>query len=725
MSPSQQLTIEQALSKAKKAAKQGDTAIAVKLYNAILQKQPNHSIAKKGLRKLQEAQNKSSEAGTSNPSQDQITVLVNLYNSGQMTETEQACRELLQAYPQSPVATNILGVSLIGQGRLQEAVASFDKAIQIKPDYTEAHFNRGNALKQLGQLDDAVKSYGESIQLKPDFIDAYYNRGNTLKELGNLDGALFSYNEAIRLKPDYAEAYNNQGNTLKELGHREEALKSYLKAIEFKPDYATAYNNCGALLKVLRQPDKAIENYDKAIKLEPDNADAYNNKGSVLAELEQLDSAIASCNKAIQLDPDFPEAYNNRGSIHFKLGHMNEAIQNFDLSIQLKPDYAIAYNNRANALKALGQLKEAYKSYEKAVEFKPDYAEAHLSLALSRKYSPDDPHAGLMENLLTNSELIESDRTHLYVALAKISEDIGNYDDSFSYLEKANLRRSQELDYSIDNDRQLFARIKEVFSAKGVPLVKVSEVGPHIRPLFIIGMPRSGTSLVEQILATHSKVHGAGELETIGTLMSPIISSHSDEAFNQDKAALFANKITSLRHSYLEALALLNVPETVVVDKMPYNFLFVGFILSAFPNAKIIHLGRDPIATCWSIYKHFFVNKSNGYAYDMDNLAEYYSLYRGLMSFWRELFPESIYELCYEHLTENQEEQSRKIFEFCELDWEEQCLEFYKTERAVKTASAAQVRQKMYKGSSEAWRKYEKHLQMLINSLQDHTKVTN
>jgi len=738
-------------------------------------------------------QNKSLETEHSGPPQGQISALVNLYNSGQMIETEQACRELLQAYPQSLVVLNVLGGALSGQSKLKESVQVFEKAIQLKPDFINGHYNRGNVLKKLGQLDEAVKSYDKAIQLKPDFIDAYRNRGNALNELGDLDAALLSYDKAIQLKPDYAEAYNNRGDALEGLGRLEEALKSYDKAIECKSDYAAAYSNRGVTLKALGLLDKAIEDYDKATQLKPDYAEAYNNKGVALEELAQLDKAMQNFDKAIQLKPDFAEVYNNRGSLHFKLGQMNEAMKDYDKAIRLKPDYAKAYYNRGNALtglaqpnealksydkaiqlapdfseaynnrgsahfelgqmdeamqnfdlanqlkpqyaeahmnrgnasRALGQLKEAIKSYEKAIQFKPDYGEAHLSLAHLKTYNPDDPHTGLMENLLTNSELSELDRMNLYVALAKVREDIGDYDDSFSYLEKANRLRNQELDYTIDNDRQLFARIKETFSVKGVTLDEVSEVKPPIRPIFIIGMPRSGTSLAEQILATHSKVHGAGELEIIGKLMSPITSGHSNDDLNQDKAALTSNEIASLRHGYLESLAALNVPETIIVDKMPYNFLYVGFILFAFPNAKIIHLDRDPIATCWSIYKHFFASKGNGYAYDMGNLAEYYSLYIGLMSFWRELFPESIYELCYEDLTENQEEQSRKILEFCELDWEEQCLEFYKTERTVKTASAVQVRQKMYKGSSKAWRKYENHLQTLINGLQDHRNITN
>ena len=241
------------------------------------------SSAKKGMRKLQKesTQNKSVEAETSNPPQDQITALVNLYNSGQMTETEQACRELLQAYPQSPVVTNILGVSLISQGKLQEALENFDKAIQLKPDFAEAYSNRGVILEQLGQLHEAAASCNQAIQLKPDFAEPYNNRGNVLEKLGQLDEAMQDYDKAIQLKPDYAKAYNNRGIVLEQLGQPGEALTSCNKAIQLKPDYASAYCNHGNALKALGQLDEALESYDKAIQLKPDYAGAYSNLGDV------------------------------------------------------------------------------------------------------------------------------------------------------------------------------------------------------------------------------------------------------------------------------------------------------------------------------------------------------------------------------------------------------------------------------------------------------------
>jgi hypothetical protein len=235
--------------------------------------------------------------------------------------------------------------------------------------------------------------------------------------------------------------------------------------------------------------------------------------------------------------------------------------------------------------------------------------------------------------------------------------------------------------------------------------------------VFIVGMPRSGTTLVEQILASHTKVFGAGELATMGGLLGLFFAHAPGRNSGDSKGPITQLDIDIIRSTYLETLSAMNVSEKTITDKMPMNFLWIGFILSAFPEAKIIRLNRDPMATCWSIYRRFFSSKGNDYGYDMVDLAQFYELYTDLMSFWHEHFPNRIFDICYEDLTANQEDETRKLLDYCELDWQENCLSFHKTKRVVKTASAAQVRQEMYKGSSEVWKKYESYLRPMIESL--------
>ena len=546
---------------------------------------------------------------------DQFNALINLYRSGQLSEAEQTCRELLQSHPQSSMVLCVLGAVLQDLGRLEQAVQSYDKALQIKPDNAGAYYDRGIALQKLGQSEAALKSYDTVIRLKPDFADAYYNRGIANQDLGQLVQAVESFDTAIQIKPDHANAFYNRGMALQKLGQLEAARKSY------------------------------------------------------------------------------------------------------DEAIRLKPDFADACYNRGTALQDLGQLEQAEKSFEKAIQIKPEYAKAHYSLSMLKEYQPQDARTELMESLFTGLEPGESDRLFLCFALAKDYEDLGEYDKSFNYLQEGNRLRQRELNYNIDDDRRLVNRIRENFTAGSLDFEFSPGGDTSIQPLFIVGMPRSGTTLVEQILASHSKVHGAGELEAMGRLASSILLNLPDQKASKGKVQLSRDDIKNVHDAYLEQLVALKVPEKIITDKLPLNFLWIGFILCAYPKAKIIHLNRDPRATCWSIYKQNFSGKENGYAYDLTDLVAFYKLYIDLMSFWRNRFPNTIYDLCYEDLTENQEKETRKLLTYCDLQWEKQCLDFHKTRRIVKTSSVAQVQKKMYQGSSEAWRKYAVHLQPLIKEL--------
>jgi len=314
MSQSQQLTIQQALSRAKKAAKQGKIAVAMEIYNAILQQQPNHPYAKRQLRKLENSSpsDQTKQTHTPNPPQDQVNALINLCSSGQLIKSEQVCRELLQTYPQSLIVMNLLGGALSGQGKLKESIQVFDKVIHLGPDFATAHNNRGNTLEQLGRLNDAVQSYNEAIQLKPDYSEAYYNRGIALAGLGMLDEAVESYDKAIQFKPDFAEAHSNLGTTLQQTGDFSGAIKSYKRAIQISPRYAEAHSNLGI----------------------------------VLQEIGDIAGAIKSCNRAIEINPNYAQAHCNLGNALQENGDPKAAIESYNHALMIKPDYTIARSHK-------------------------------------------------------------------------------------------------------------------------------------------------------------------------------------------------------------------------------------------------------------------------------------------------------------------------------------------------------------------------------------------
>jgi tetratricopeptide (TPR) repeat protein len=547
---------------------------------------------------------------------------------------------------------------------------------------------------------------------------------------GQVQEALDAVETLINDFPNESLLFNICGVFYKEIGQLDEAIKRFKKALAINPNYAEAHNNLGVTLQSLGLMDEAVESYEKATTFKPDYAEAHNNLGATLQELGQLDMATKNYERALAIKPDYAEAHNNLGNIFRELGQPDMALKNYERALAIKPDYAVPHYNLGIVLKEFGQPDTAVKSFEKALAIQPNYVNAHFSLSFLKKFIENDSQITLMQSLLSNSNLSKSDRIRLCFALSKANENLGNQDELFKFLHEGNRLRKEELNYSIDKSKKLFSFIKELFSALPTVIEQSLSFKPSTkRPIFIVGMPRSGTTLVEQIISSHHAVHGAGELTTLPTLIGPIVKDHiTHESIASttigDKKMNIANTnslpeeaFLSIREEYLDALSNLNVPESVITDKLPLNFQYIGFILSAFPEAKIVHLKRDARATCWSNYQCFHLKKENGFSYNLNDLAEFYGLYLEQMDFWHQLYPGKIYDICYEDLTTHQEEETQNLLQYCELDWDENCLNFHKNPRSVKTASSLQVRQKMYQGSSEAWKKHEAYLKPLINSL--------
>jgi tetratricopeptide (TPR) repeat protein len=650
---------------------------------------------------------------------------------GQLDEAVKRFKKALVIYPEYAEAHNNLGVTLQNLGLMDEAVKSYEKAITSKPDYTEAHNNLGLILQDLGLMDEAVISYEKAIASNPEYTEAHNNLGNLFKELKQLDAAVKSYEKVIAIKPDYPEAHYNLGNTLRELGQLETAIKSYEKVIAIKPDYADVHFNLGDTLRNLGQLDEAIKCYEKAISINPDFADVYNNLGISLKILGQLDEAIKCYEKAISVEANFVEAHHNLAVALQQLGQEDKAIKCYKKALAIKPDYYKAHNSLGLAYRELGQINDSINQYEKALVINPDFSAAYYNLSYLKKYTANDPQITKMKSLLSDNKLSRSDRINLCFALAKVNENLDNQDELFKYLYEANRLHKQKFNYSFDKQQKFFTIIKEMFKKK-LPNIEqyLSSEPSTINPIFIVSMPRSGSTLVEQIISSHHEVHGAGELYNLSTIIGRIVSDNLTQGSDIASTWIGDHKINfgnaynlpetaflSIREQYLDVLSNFNVPESVITDKYPMNFLYIGFILTAFPDAKIVHLKRDARATCWSIYRNYLeLNFANNFEY----LAGFYGLYADLMDFWHQLFPGKIYDMCYEDLSINQEEETRKLLQYCELEWDKNCLSFHKNKRAVKTASAEQVRQKMYQGSSEAWKKHEAYLKPLIKALNSY-----
>ncbi|WP_108663410.1 tetratricopeptide repeat-containing sulfotransferase family protein [Acuticoccus kandeliae] len=538
------------------------------------------------------------------------------------------------------------------------------------------------AHQKAGRVNEALAAAARAAAAHPDAMPVHLTHGALRLATGDPRGAIESFTRAIQAQPTCPDPYLQLGHALKAAGETLAALEAFATAIALAPDDAEPRLQRGALLKDLGQHADAVDDFAAVAALRPESADAQNTLGNALARAGRHGDAVAAYRAALRLRPDFPEAHNNLGVALFEMGDPEAA----------RPLYA-----RAIALKA-------------------DYAEAHRNLSLITRYRPGDAHLSQMRALYDGAEIGEPQRMHLAFALFKALDDIDETDEAFACLAAGNRLRAARHPYDAAQVRRTHDGLKAFFGEAGPLPVTVPEPGDRT-PIFIVGMPRSGTTLIEQILASHPAVDSAGEIMAFERALLP----HGEAIRRATVSTLPADIPAAIRRDYLAALDKLAPARRVVTDKMLVNARWIGFIAMAFPEAPIIHLKRDAIATCWSIYKHFFASFGNNYAYDQRDVAAHYRIQADLMAYWKRRLPGRIHEICYEELVDDQQHETRRLLAACGLPWDPACLAFHTAGRAVATASTAQVRKALYRGSGEAWRRYAAHLTEMIAQLEPAT----
>ena len=574
------------------------------------------------------------------------------------------------------------------------------------------NFSNGKKKEAIIEIEALTKNYP--------LVPLLFNvSGSFYQSTGQLDLAVKKFEQALALKPSYAEAHYNLGVTHRGLGQIEEAIKSYKNALSIKNTFPDAHYNLGNIFLSLKQFDSAIKHFESAIIFNPKHAQAFNNLGLVYKQLgEDLEAGI-NFDKALVIKPDYAEAANERGVVFQNVGDLKNALKYFHKSLAIDPKLVDAYNNIGLVEIELNETESAIMSFEKALSIDHYYINAYYNLSQIKQYTLRKDQVTKMHSILRIDGVSKTNLIATNFALAAGNENLGNQDEFFKYLHEGNRLRKKELNYSIDISKKIISSIYKIFAEQPQSIIKsIKNNVSNKTPIFILGMPRSGTSLVEQIISSHDAVYGGGELSTLMKLCFPLIEGKQPNC--KDKNIPSKKNLIVIREKYLDSLAQLGTSSNIITDKTPANFQYIGIIFSIFPNAKIIHLKRDPRATCWSIYKSKWAGNGYGFSYNMDDLVAYYGLYSSLMDFWHKNFPGKIYDICYEDLTNNQEEETKKLLEYCELAWDEKCLNFHKNKRAVKTASSLQVREKMYQGSSENWKKYKTHIQPLIDGLKSY-----
>ncbi len=459
--------------------------------------------------------------------------------------------------------------------------------------------------------------------------------------------------------------------------------------------------------------------FEQALALVPDLAEAHYNLGNILREQGKLDPAAARYEQAIALAPDYAEAHNNLGCIFQLQDKLEEAAAHFERAVALNPDLSGAHSNLGTARKRQGKFEEAAACYEQALALRPDLAEAHYYRTDLKTFRAGDPDLAALEALAADpGRLPPAEMTYIHFALGKALEDIGDYDRAFQHLLQGNALKRRAVHYNEAGHQQIFQRIVDVFDAS--LLERFAGAGdPSRAPIFVLGMPRSGSTLVEQILASHPQIHAGGELKTLDRVVESMATASGEPLpYPQGVSALDADGFRRLGQAYLATLPPLPNGKIRVTDKTPFNFLYVGLIRLILPNARIIHTMRDPVDTCVSCFSRLF-SFGAMFSFNLAELGCYYRWYHELMDYWRSILPaDAMLDVVYEDVVDNLEQQARRLIDFCGLPWDDRCLSFHKTNRQIATPSNVQVRRPLYRSSLARWRRYEAYLEPLLIELE-------
>lgn len=688
------------------------------------------------------------------PIEQAIQLAARKIDAGQLPDAEAMLRQILQKQPKNAFALHLLGVVAHRAGRTGLAVELIGKAIEIRPSVAQFHSNRGEMCRLLKQLDDAIHHGEQAVKLDPAHATVHSNLGIAYYDRKDFERAEACQKKALELNPSLTQALNNLGSIRRDLKDKEGAIAYYRQALAIAPDYLEAMNNLGAVLTELERPEEAVTELLKVIRARPRYADAHCNIGCAFLMLEEFDKALAAFNRTLALSPDHPGALMGLARVHKEQDRLEEARTAAARALALSPDKAevhslsgdiytkmglyeqaeAAYRN-ARALDEkllgthlgmgqlqmeLGRLDDAQASFQTAMEIDPKEIAPHVFMAQVKKIKPGDPSLARLEAEAEHLDTLRGTKAvSLHFALGKAYDDLKQYDQAFPHFMAGCRLKRARIQYSADNHDSACHNIREFFSKETIEQLRGGG-DPSAVPIFVLGMPRSGTTLVETIIASHPDVFGAGELHDLLAIANQPKEGVKTEGFPLSMRGITKDDLTRAGARYVAGVRERSATARHITDKMPANFLAVGLIHLMLPNAKIIHIKRNAADICLSGFTKLF-NNSQYHTYDLTEMGRYYVNYARLMEHWRQVLPEDAFlEVQYEELVAGPEAQTRRLIEYCGLEWNDACLQSHKTERSVKTASVTQVRQPVYTTSVERWRRYEKHLQPLFEALGEY-----
>lgn len=605
--------------------------------------------------------------------------------------------------------------ALIQAGQWDEAKRGCVKFCRSSSKNADAWLLMGVIHGHFENFGEAEKCCRRVIALSPGTPVGHFNLGITIQKQRKFSEAAGSFRQAILLNPNYAEAHNELGVALQlSGGEADKVVESYQRAIALKPGYAEAHYNLATVLRDKVMIVDAETHFREAILLRPGMVKAHDAIGQMYLSVGYIDKAFAAYQEAIVLHPEEPALHFQCAIVLMTMGKNQLALKSLQRVLALSPGNTKVYASMAKALEREGKFEEGYALLHPFLGGDETDVDVALAYAVLAKHLGHQCQAmELLEHVLKRRMSIEQCKS-VHYALGKLYDEAQDYEQAFTHWRSANELGNTEFD--LKKNAQLFADLKSVFSVENSSR-RPRATNQSALPVFIVGMPRSGTSLVEQILASHPAVYGAGELHDIGNLINMLPASLGSKAFYPHSLdAIKGAQIDGIAENHLKKLANFSTQSSRVTDKMPHNFRHLGMIDMLFPGARIIHCLRDPVDTCLSIYSMPF-SANHAYAADFSQLGAYYRQYQDLMAHWKQVLRIPILEVQYEEIVANQEEMTRKMIEFCGLEWDERCLRFHESERVVMTPSYDQVRRPIYTKSVARWKHYERHLGPLIAAL--------
>ncbi|MTI02425.1 tetratricopeptide repeat-containing sulfotransferase family protein [Roseibium sp. RKSG952] len=688
--------------------------------------------------------------------QDAFSQGMSHYEKGHLKPAVGLFSEIVRAAPQFAPAHHMLGLIAFQTGQLDPAVKALGEAVRLQPENGNFLTNFTEVLRVAGQLDQAREIGERAARIVPGSAAAHSNLGLVYYDQGHLDQAEASQERALALAPEFDRAINNLGSIARDNGDRDKAALLYQKALRVNPASAETANNLISVLIEVEKLSEARSVAENRLEKTPRDAELHRNFGRLFMLENDLDKAENAFRNAISLDGNKADSFVGLSQVLFEKNHPKLALIEAEQALRLDENSATACHQAAMAKAHLGDVAGATALYERAMELKPDLTASRLALghlaieqgdfeiarqhfetaaesaddklsaliALARleKVTEESPVFQQLEAVLPDAaDMLPQKAVAYRYAMGDCYEKLGRYDEAFENYEKgARIKRSL-VAYDTSETDELTDDLIATFDQSMIERLRGNSISSE-KPIFVVGMPRSGTTLTESILDAHPEVVGAGELNDLQNLFGRL----DDGASNVPRSVRSVTDETLTRRAedYVDALSLHAPGAGRVVDKMPANFQLIGLIHGIMPNAKIIHIDRDPLDICLSCYTRLF-ERSQLHSYDQEELGRYYNNYVRLMNHWHATLPKgAFHSIRYEELVDDIDSVARGIIDYCGLEWTDACLEFYSGKRRVRTASVQQVRQPLYSSSKAKWRRYERHLQPLIDTIGDRRIVS-